>query len=49
MRGKMIYKVKNVHGTKPTDVVLPDGTTIKTITCIEDAKGEKVWVRVIDL
>lgn len=49
MMGKMVYKVKNVHATKPAEVQLPNGQTVKSITCTEDPKGDKCWVRVIEL
>ena len=49
MIGKLVKQVKNVHNTKPEEVTMSDGRVVKSITAVEDPKGQVVWTRVIKL
>lgn len=49
MIGKMVMKAKAVHGGKPEEVIMPDGTKVKSMVAKVPNDEDKVWTRVIDL
>lgn len=47
MVGKLVYQVKNIHETKPSDMTMKDGTVVKTIRAVEDPKGQRIMTRIV--
>lgn len=49
MAGKMMLRPKAVHGTKPEEVTMPDGTVVKSLVAKVPDENDLVLTRVINL